>query len=137
MGGGDQYAGRVEVLFGGSEVWQTVCDDSWDIFEANVVCQQLGYGSATRAVTDSVFGEGGSEQWKRSWLCSGAESCLEGCISFLVSDSSRCSTGQNAGVICSLSSKITQYVFMYVTKLLTTEVVQYHSNTKVQFANQW
>ena len=103
MGGGDQYAGRVEVLFGG--VWQTVCDDSWDIFEANVVCQQLGYGTGRSAVTDSRFGEGGSSQWERSWLCSGSESCLEDCTSFIVSDSTRCSSDQNAGVICSLSSE--------------------------------
>lgn len=106
MGGiSDEYAGRVEVFHSG--VWQSVCDDSWDINEADVVCRELGYGTATEATTGSHFGEGGTGQWKRSWACNGDETCLESCAmaSFPVSDSSRCSSGRNAGVVCSLSSK--------------------------------
>lgn len=112
VNGGDRYAGRVEVLRNG--VWQTVCDDSWDMFEADVVCRQLGYGRARNAVTDSYFGEGGSQQWELSWSCSGTERCLEACRRFAVSDSTRCSSGQNAGVICSLSSKNTSAVCVYI-----------------------
>ena len=77
--------------------WQTVCDDSWGIAEAEVVCRQLGYGYAILAIQGAAFGQGSGGQWEREWSCNGIEVSLDGCNSNSIS----CTHSGIASVICS------------------------------------
>ena len=99
VGGRSQYEGRVEVNRSGE--WQTVCDDSWDIAEAEVVCRWLGYGYAIMAIQRAAFGQGSGRQWERIWYCNGSEASLDDCSS----SSTACSHSEDASVICSGSGK--------------------------------
>ena len=94
VGGRNQYEGRVEVYRSGE--WQTVCDDSWDIEEAEVVCRQLGYGHAILAIQRAAFGQGSGGQWERYWSCNGNETSLDNCSS----RSASCFHSEDASVIC-------------------------------------
>uniref|UniRef100_A0A8C1JT87 SRCR domain-containing protein n=1 Tax=Cyprinus carpio TaxID=7962 RepID=A0A8C1JT87_CYPCA len=76
-GGDGRCAGRLEVYH--NAVWGSVCDDHWDISDAQVVCRQLGCGAALRADGNSVFGAGEGVVWMNKVECRGNEIHLWDC----------------------------------------------------------
>uniref|UniRef100_A0A8C8S8L5 SRCR domain-containing protein n=1 Tax=Pelusios castaneus TaxID=367368 RepID=A0A8C8S8L5_9SAUR len=98
VGGKDSCSGRVEVWHHG--IWGTVCDDTWDLADASVVCKQLGCGSAVSALSEAAFGAGTGPIWVERVNCRGTESSLRDCPATPWGESD-CGHKEDAAVICS------------------------------------
>ena len=90
--------GRVEIFHNGS--WGTVCDDSWDVKDARVVCRQLGFPDANSAPGTARFGAGSGNIWMDDVKCLGNESSLNNC-KHSGWNNHNCHHGKDASVICS------------------------------------
>ncbi|KAI7792162.1 putative deleted in malignant brain tumors 1 protein, partial [Triplophysa rosa] len=100
MDGFDSCSGRVEVFKDGQ--WGTVCDDSWDLSDAAVVCREVGCGDAVEVKRGSYFGRGSGGPIKMHGVnCAGSELMLSSCVSDNGAvDPSVCDISKCAGVIC-------------------------------------
>ncbi|XP_061079261.1 uncharacterized protein LOC133114081 [Conger conger] len=97
VGSNRSSEGRVEVYHGGE--WGTVCDDGWDMNEAQVVCRLLGFSGAQSVVEGGIYGSGSGTIWLDDLDCKGTESSLSSCTfkGWGVTD---CTHSEDAGVIC-------------------------------------
>ncbi|XP_043940523.1 adhesion G protein-coupled receptor E2-like isoform X2 [Protopterus annectens] len=97
VNGYSNCSGHVEIC--NSSQWYAVCDDSWDINDAEVVCKQLGCGRAKEATVSAYFGRVAGPFTLKEFHCSGTELFLSSCSVTPLSQST-CDTSEKAGVIC-------------------------------------
>ncbi|KAK6312363.1 hypothetical protein J4Q44_G00180270 [Coregonus suidteri] len=104
VAGKQDSEGRVEVYHEGK--WGTVCDDGWDLAEAQVVCRQLKFPGVISAVTGGTYGEGSGSIWLDDMNCKGTEKSLSSCPfkGWALTD---CSHKEDAGVVCERGTDLT------------------------------
>ena len=99
--GPTQYEGRVELYYNGE--WGTVCDNGWDLNDAQVVCQELGFGQAFNASSQAFYGQGSGTIWLDNVNCVGTEFTIGNC-SHNGWGVENCSHGEDASVNCFTSN---------------------------------
>ncbi|XP_072892555.1 scavenger receptor cysteine-rich type 1 protein M130-like [Hemitrygon akajei] len=101
--GGSRCDGRLEIHYKGN--WGTVNGNSWDMPDANVVCRQLGCGTALKAYDYGDYGKGSGPIFTTNVQCGGSEAALQECKSDPWGDTGY-SHSQDAGVVCKESRKL-------------------------------
>ena len=92
--------GRVEVHH--ESQWGTVCDDSWDIKDADVICRMLNYSRALNALPRATTGEGNGPIWLTDVECAGNETSITDCENpgWKQWNFKTCFHDEDAGVVC-------------------------------------
>ena len=104
----------MEIFYNGQ--WGTICDDHWDINEANVICRELGYKYGVQALQGGNVPDGSGKIWLDDVKCNGNEQDLTSC-SHGGWGIHNCGHYEDAGVECSSTGKFTvNYdTYLYVT----------------------
>ncbi|XP_070566354.1 scavenger receptor cysteine-rich domain-containing protein DMBT1-like isoform X2 [Ptychodera flava] len=98
VNGSGTHEGRLEVFYSGQ--WGTVCDNGFDMNDAQVVCAHLGYDAALNFAGQAHFGRGSGQIWLTNVQCNGDETSLFDCSHSDWNDVGSCSHGDDVGVVC-------------------------------------
>uniref|UniRef100_A0A8B9HYM3 Lysyl oxidase homolog n=1 Tax=Astyanax mexicanus TaxID=7994 RepID=A0A8B9HYM3_ASTMX len=112
--------GRIEVFYKGE--WGTICDDDFSLANANVLCRQLGFVSATGWAHSAKYGKGSGKIWLDNIQCSGSERSISVCKSRGWGNSD-CTHDEDAGVICK-DERLPGFVDSNVIEVQTVEEVR-------------
>ncbi|KAK7889713.1 hypothetical protein WMY93_025273 [Mugilogobius chulae] len=99
--------GRVEVKY--NSVWGTVCDDSFDIMDAKVVCKMLGFQNA---LSFSRFLPGSGRIWLDELKCLGTETDIFNCRHAGIGINN-CDHSEDIGVVCAPASRTADSIILF------------------------
>jgi lysyl oxidase-like protein 2/3/4 len=119
--------GRVEVWTG--QQWGTVCGAHFDLLDANVVCRQLGYGTAENAYNSDVNGMGSGPISLQNLNCKGSEMGIKDC-GYVSSGYFTCTHRNDAAVQCFVPSTCSK---SQDAKVKMSVYMEGSGNTKQQF----
>ncbi|XP_063405755.1 scavenger receptor cysteine-rich type 1 protein M130-like [Mytilus trossulus] len=91
---GGSNSGRLEINYNG--IWGTVCDDTFDLNDADVACRMIGFSSAESYFTS---GGGSGQIWLDDMACYGHEISLTECV-HKAWGQHNCGHGEDVGINC-------------------------------------
>ena len=97
VNGDNSFEGRVELSRNGT--WGTVCDDLFDINDAQVICRMLGFSGAVAAYSNARYGQGSGQIWLDDVQCNGNEANIWDCQHSGIG-SHNCRHSEDASVVC-------------------------------------
>ena len=99
IGGSSKAEGRVEVRHTDTGSWGTICDDNWDIHDANVICKMLDFDRAMDARGSAFFGPGSGKIVLDDVRCLGNETDIWDCPHNGIRNHN-CDHNEDASAIC-------------------------------------
>jgi lysyl oxidase-like protein 2/3/4 len=122
VGGSNEREGNVEIFHNGR--WGNICDDEWDKYEAEIVCNQLNFTHGGKATHSGTFGKARRKFWMDNLYCTGKETELSACR-FDGWGESDCEDSEAAGVVCN-SEKVEEKIEVKVR----TKPAKFHYKSK-------